>query len=61
MTPEQQISSTPAVYIDDQESFELLDIHDDYIKVLECRLEQMQPIVSILARRAEILVERMEY
>eukprot|EP00545_Synedropsis_sp_CCMP1620_P011432 CAMPEP_0119007448 /NCGR_PEP_ID=MMETSP1176-20130426/3018_1 /TAXON_ID=265551 /ORGANISM="Synedropsis recta cf, Strain CCMP1620" /LENGTH=619 /DNA_ID=CAMNT_0006959605 /DNA_START=306 /DNA_END=2162 /DNA_ORIENTATION=- len=57
--PDQQKSFAP--YTDDQESFELLDSHDEYIKVLECRLEQMQPILRILARRAEILAERMEY
>jgi protein regulator of cytokinesis 1 len=40
---------------------ELLDKHDDYITVLEGRLEQMKPILRILERREEILLERMEY
>lgn len=58
-TTEQQ-KSFPA-YTEQEETFELLDQHDDYIIVLEGRLEQMQPILRILERRAEILAERMEY
>jgi protein regulator of cytokinesis 1 len=58
-TLEQQ--KTFKAYKDTQESFELLDLHDDYVIVLEGRLEQMQPILRILERRAEILAERMEY
>jgi Ase1/PRC1/MAP65 family protein len=40
---------------------ELLDQHEDYIKVLQDRLEKMIPINRVIERREDILRERMEY
>jgi len=40
---------------------DLLDQHDEYIIILEARLEQMKPILRILEKREEILAERTEY
>ena len=60
--PEQQRSFAP--YWEETEALwndELLDKHDDYVFVLEGRLEQMKPILRIIGRREEILEERMEY
>lgn len=61
-TEGQQQAFTP--YLNNDEAiwdFDLLDKHDDYILVLEGRLEQMKPILRVLERREEILEERMEY
>lgn len=40
---------------------ELLEKHEDYIRVLQERLEKMKPIIRIIERREVILRERMEY
>jgi Ase1/PRC1/MAP65 family protein len=40
---------------------ELLDQHEEYIKLLQDRLEQMKPINRVIERREDILRERMEY
>lgn len=47
----------------DQKLFddELLEQHEEYIHVLQERLEQMKPIMRIIERREEILRQRMEY
>lgn len=47
----------------DEDMFDddLLDQHDEYIKILEERLEKMKPINRVIERREEILRERMEY
>jgi protein regulator of cytokinesis 1 len=49
--------------VDDEDMYDdiLLDKHDDYIRVLQTRLEQMKPIMRIIERRGDILCERMEY
>ena len=50
-------------FISDETQFddELFDKHDEYIRVLQTRLEQMKPILQIIERREKILQERMEY
>lgn len=45
-----------AMFTDD-----LLDEHEEYITVLQTRLEEMKPIMRLIERREEILRERMEY
>ncbi len=40
---------------------ELLEKHEEYIQVLEARLENMKPILKLIKHREEILRERMEY
>jgi protein regulator of cytokinesis 1 len=51
------------ITVEDEEEFddELLDKHDDYIRVLQNRLDQMKPIMRIIERREEILQERVAY
>jgi Ase1/PRC1/MAP65 family protein len=51
------------IAVDREEDFDddLLEKHDEYIRVLQSRLEQMKPIMRIVERREEILRERMEY
>ena len=39
----------------------LLDEHEEYIAVLQDRLEKMKPINRLIERREDILQERMEY
>lgn len=39
---------------------ELLDKHEEYIQLLNSRLEQMRPILRIIERREAIIRERME-
>lgn len=46
---------------DDYYTDNLLQHHDDYIQILQARLEQMRPILSIIRKREEILQERHEY
>ena len=40
---------------------ELLEKHEEYIQVLEARLENMKPILKLIKHREEIIRERMEY
>jgi protein regulator of cytokinesis 1 len=40
---------------------ELLEKHEEYIQVLEARLENMKPILKLIKHREDILRERMEY
>mmetsp|Transcript_32927 Transcript_32927/g.49712 ORF Transcript_32927/g.49712 Transcript_32927/m.49712 type:complete len:606 (+) Transcript_32927:23-1840(+) len=62
-TPQQQREMFSPYFKNDESQWnnELLDLHEEYIMTLETRLEQMKPILRILERREEILVERMEY
>jgi protein regulator of cytokinesis 1 len=49
--------------VKDEAAFDddILDKHDDYIRLLQSRLEQMKPILQLIERREKILHERMEY
>eukprot|EP00980_Cylindrotheca_fusiformis_P030192 scaffold24531_cov122-Cylindrotheca_fusiformis.AAC.1 len=40
---------------------ELLDSHEEYVHILQERLEQMRPIMQIIERREDILRQRIEY
>lgn len=62
-SPQEQKQSFAPYYIETEALWndELLDKHDEYIALLEGRLEQMKPILRIIERREEILKERMEY
>jgi protein regulator of cytokinesis 1 len=40
---------------------ELLDKHEEYVHVLQERLDQMKPIMQVIERREEILRQRTEY
>jgi Ase1/PRC1/MAP65 family protein len=40
---------------------ELLEQHDEYIAILEGKLEQMKPILRIIERREIVVRERLEY
>jgi Ase1/PRC1/MAP65 family protein len=59
----EQRRSFEAMNVRDDNLFddELLDQHDEYIRVLMDRLESMKPIIRIIDRREDILRERMEY
>lgn len=59
----EQRQSFQAMNVRDENLFddELLDQHEEYIKVLMERLENMKPIIRIIGRREDILRERMEY
>jgi Ase1/PRC1/MAP65 family protein len=50
-------------FIENEVEFDdvLFDKHDEYIRVLHTRSEEMQPILKIIERREKILRERMEY
>lgn len=52
-----------AMTVEDEDMFDdkLLDQHEEYIRTLQARLEQMKPIMKIIERREDILRERMEY
>lgn len=52
-----------AMYFQNEADFddELLEKHEDYIRVLQERLEKMKPIIKIIEDREAILRERMEY
>jgi Ase1/PRC1/MAP65 family protein len=56
-------SSFTPFNISDEEEFddELLDKHEEYIKLLQDRLEKMKPINRMIERREDIVRERMEY
>jgi protein regulator of cytokinesis 1 len=56
-------SQFKSIDIDDDELFNdaLLTEHENYIQILENRLELMRPILQIIERREEIIDERMEY
>jgi protein regulator of cytokinesis 1 len=60
---EKHKSSFAAMGVRDEDMFDddLLDQHDEYIKILEDRLEKMKPINRIIERREDILRERVEY
>eukprot|EP00339_Tiarina_fusa_P022061 CAMPEP_0117027810 /NCGR_PEP_ID=MMETSP0472-20121206/20284_1 /TAXON_ID=693140 ORGANISM="Tiarina fusus, Strain LIS" /NCGR_SAMPLE_ID=MMETSP0472 /ASSEMBLY_ACC=CAM_ASM_000603 /LENGTH=621 /DNA_ID=CAMNT_0004735139 /DNA_START=83 /DNA_END=1948 /DNA_ORIENTATION=+ len=49
--------------IEDEDLYndELLDEHEDYISVLQSRLEKMKPLIRLIERREDILRQRMEY
>ena len=49
--------------VKDEEKFDdnLLEKHEEYVRLLQARLEKMKPIMKIIGRREEILGERMEY
>jgi protein regulator of cytokinesis 1 len=49
--------------VNDEADFDddILDKHEDYISLLQSRLEQMKPILQLTERRENILHERMEY
>ena len=55
--------SREAMHVRNETDFddELLEKHDDYIRVLQERLEKMKPIIRIIERREIILRERLEY
>ncbi|VEU41202.1 unnamed protein product [Pseudo-nitzschia multistriata] len=59
---EQRKSFEPFV-VRDEDLFDdkLLDEHEEYIAVLQDRLEKMKPINRIINRREDIIRERMEY
>ena len=61
-TPEQR-ATFQAINIVDETLFndELLEQHENYIKVLEQRLEQMRPIIDVIVKREAIVQERMLY
>lgn len=46
---------------DDEFDDELLDRHEEYIKILQDRLEKIKPINRMIERREDILRERVEY
>lgn len=52
-----------SMHVDDEQSFndELLTEHENYISVLEQRLDQMRPIIETIQKRESIIVERMQY
>lgn len=50
-----------AVYDENEYNDELLTDHEEYVKVLERRLEQMRPILEIIEKRESIVQERMQY
>ena len=61
-THEQRKSFEPfTVRDEDMYDDELLDQHEEYIKILSHRLEKMRPINKLIERREDILRERMEY
>lgn len=59
-TPTEQRAAFGPYHEKGQPTDELLDQLDDYVGVLQVRLEQMRPILRIIERREEILKERME-
>ncbi len=60
---EKHKTSFTAMSVRNEDMFDddLLDQHDEYIKILEDRLEKMKPINRIIERREDILRERIEY
>jgi Ase1/PRC1/MAP65 family protein len=62
-TTEEQKKAFEPMYVKNEESFddELLERHEEYVSVLQERLEQMKPILRVIERREEIIKERMEY
>jgi len=40
---------------------ETLELHDEEIQVLQARLDTMQPMLKMIEKREEVLVERVEY
>ncbi|GKZ01472.1 hypothetical protein MPSEU_001097800 [Mayamaea pseudoterrestris] len=61
-TPNEQRRSFEAFRVSESMfSDELLDEHEEYLAILQARLEEMKPIVRLIERREEILDERMEY
>jgi protein regulator of cytokinesis 1 len=56
-------NSFQSYYVQNEDDFDdtLLDEHEEYIKLLQDRLEKMKPINRIIERREDILRERMEY
>ena len=51
------------ITVQEEKAFDddLLEKHEDYIRVLKTRLENMKPIMRIIERREDILRERIEY
>ena len=60
-TPEEQRQSFQPYHSTSPPDDDILDQLDDYVGVLQVRLEQMKPILRVIERREEILRERMEY
>ena len=57
---EEQRASFQGMNVRD-ESDELLTDHENYVEVLEQRLEQMRPIIEVIMKREAIIQERMQY
>lgn len=53
----------PEMSVEDETQFdgELLEKHDEYIRTLQNRLEQMKPILRLIERREDIVKQRFEY
>lgn len=61
-TPEQRKQFEPyTVQMEELFNDELLEKHEEYVQVLQARLDRMKPILRLIERREEILRERMEY
>ena len=47
---------------EDEENFtdDLLSEHEEYIEVLENRIEQMRPLLHVIEKRESIISERIE-
>jgi len=62
-SPTQQRAFQAFYVEEDQEAFsdDLLLQHEEYIHELESRLEKMLPVLKLIAKREEIILERMQY
>lgn len=40
---------------------EMLELHDEEISILQARLDTMAPILKMIERREDVLIERVEY
>jgi len=60
---EAQKATFQSITITDDSLFndELLTDHENYIKILEQRLDQMRPIIDVIEKRESIVQERMQY
>jgi len=60
---EEQKKTFEPIHVKNEELFndELLEQHEDYVSILQERLEQMKPLLRLIERRQEIIMERQEY
>eukprot|EP00588_Corethron_pennatum_P021000 CAMPEP_0194329372 /NCGR_PEP_ID=MMETSP0171-20130528/48069_1 /TAXON_ID=218684 /ORGANISM="Corethron pennatum, Strain L29A3" /LENGTH=538 /DNA_ID=CAMNT_0039090095 /DNA_START=166 /DNA_END=1785 /DNA_ORIENTATION=+ len=60
---QEQRNSFKAIEVDDPKYFtdELLAVHDEQIRILQKRLDQMRPLLKIIEKREGIVKERQDY